>query len=88
MALADKFRGLSEEIERRRREPDGALPLGEAVEMLARLRASGHRVTLVGGARVSVQGTPLTAEQVERVKNLKPALLRLLAAEAPEQPVK
>lgn len=80
VSLADRFKGLSEEIERKRREPDQAIALGEAVALLAHLRLR-HTVDL-DGDKVSVRGPALDEQMVARCKALREPLVRLLLLEA------
>ena len=82
MSLADRFKGLSERIEQRRRKPDEAIALGAARELLDHLRALGATVALTGDEMFSVRGVALDAAMVDRVRAAKPGLLRLLRAES------
>jgi hypothetical protein len=80
MSLRDMFVGLSERIERERRKPDEAIALGEASALLAALRLR-YTVTLEGD-KVSVRGsTPPDEQTCARIRELKPALMRVLESE-------
>lgn len=81
VSLADRFKGLSEEIERKRREPDEALALGEARQLVETVRVLGFTVALVD-ERIQVRGSgELSPGTVERLKALREAVVRVLEAE-------
>ncbi len=84
-ALTSRFQGLSDRIEAERRksaEPDDAIALGPAVELLAALRLR-YAVTL-NGDKVSVRGPEAPDEQTcDRIRQHKAGLIRLLEAERP-----
>lgn len=60
---------------------DHARRRAAAEVLLARIRAAGAVVTLVGD-RVNVRGFAPSPQMVERIKGLKPYLVEALAAEA------
>ena len=83
--LTSRFEGLSERLEAECRKPDEAIALGAASELLARLRVAGYVFTL-NRETETISVAPRPDEQTaSRLREHKPALLRLLAAEAPEQ---
>lgn len=82
-ALSARFEGLSERIEQERRKPDESIALGAAVELLAALRLRGNRVELAEGERVRVSGPPIDEQTIGRIREQKPALVRLLSSEQP-----
>ncbi len=79
--LTAHFEGLSQRIEEKRRAPDESIALGEAVTLLAALRVRGNTVEL-NGDKVTVRGPALDEPTIARCRELKPALVRLLEAEA------
>lgn len=80
--LADRFKGVSEQIEQRRREPDGALPLGEARRLVDAVRAAGAEIRLGDEGTVRVKGADrLLDSTIARLREMKAEIVRVLEVE-------
>ncbi len=84
-SLTRLVEGFSQRLEEQRRAPDESIALGAASELLARLRVAGYVFTLNPGTE-TISVAPRPDEQIaQRLRDNKAALVRILAAEAPEQ---
>jgi hypothetical protein len=81
--LTERFLGLSEQIEARRRAPDEAVGLLEARQLIDAVRGAGFTITLGAGGKVEVRGAgTLLGGTVERLKANRDAIVRVLESEA------